>query len=137
MGSLPNKRLGEDPTGFSTRETLTMKHMIERSQRNRGQGGFTLIELLVVIAILGILAGVAVFAVGNLTKDAGANACDIEGQTLKTAGAAAKASSVTTDSAANFIEGGASGLKYFNLDGTRKNTADVPAADCAAVTVPS
>jgi prepilin-type N-terminal cleavage/methylation domain-containing protein len=112
-------------------------NMIERRKRNRGQGGFTLIELLVVIAILGILAGVAVFAVNNLTDDAGANACDVEGQTLKTAGAAAKASSITTDSAATFIEGGANGLKYFNIDGTRKNTAEVPAADCAAVTVPA
>ena len=37
-------------------------------RRNSDEGGFTLVELLVVIAILGILAGVAVFAIGGTTK---------------------------------------------------------------------
>ena len=32
--------------------------------------GFTLVELLIVIVILGILAGIVVFAVGNITTNA-------------------------------------------------------------------
>ncbi|MHB1139612.1 MAG: type II secretion system protein, partial [Microthrixaceae bacterium] len=60
-------------------------NMIEKRKQMRGQGGFTLIELLVVIAILGILAGVVVFAVGNVTDNAKTNACKIEERTMKTA----------------------------------------------------
>ena len=63
-------------------------NMIEKRKATAGQGGFTLIELLVVIAILGILAGVVVFAVGNLTDDAEDNACAIELRTVKTAASA-------------------------------------------------
>ena len=66
-------------------------NMIEKRKQMRGQGGFTLIELLVVVAILGILAGVVVFAVGNLTDDANENACKIELRTMKTAVEAYKA----------------------------------------------
>ena len=35
-----------------------------------GEAGFTLIELLIVIVILGILAGIAIFAVGQFQNDA-------------------------------------------------------------------
>ena len=38
--------------------------------------GFTLVELLIVIVILGILAGIVVFAVGNLTSNAKTNVRD-------------------------------------------------------------
>jgi prepilin-type N-terminal cleavage/methylation domain-containing protein len=69
-------------------------NMIEKRKAMAGQGGFTLVELLVVVAILGILAGVAVFAVGNLTSDANANACRIEVRSVKTAVAAFRADSV-------------------------------------------
>jgi len=62
---------------------------IEQRKQNRGQGGFTLIELLVVIAILGILAGVAVFAVGGIRENANENACKTEKATFETAQAAA------------------------------------------------
>lgn len=68
-----------------------MSELIESRRMNRGQGGFTLIELLVVIAILAILAGVAVFAVGNLTDNAAENACKVEEDTVRTAVEAAKA----------------------------------------------
>lgn len=62
--------------------------VLNERMKARGQGGFTLIELLVVIAILGILAGVVVFAVGNLTQDAEDNACAIELRTIQTAASA-------------------------------------------------
>ena len=53
--------------------------------------GFTLVELLIVIVILGILAGIVVFAVGNLTQNAKTNACATEKATLQTADEAYKA----------------------------------------------
>jgi prepilin-type N-terminal cleavage/methylation domain-containing protein len=90
-------------------------NIIENRKRSMGQGGFTLIELLVVIAILAILAGVAVFAVGNLTTDADASACKVERDTVKTALAAANATSDTTDTWATYIDGGAANTKYFTV----------------------
>jgi prepilin-type N-terminal cleavage/methylation domain-containing protein len=47
----------------------THKRMAEARDK-----GFTLIELLIVIVILGILAGIAIFAVSQFTGDA-SNAC--------------------------------------------------------------
>src|SRR3954469_22478166 len=55
--------------------------------------GFTLVELLIVIVILGILAGIVVFAVGNLTSNAKTNACSTEKSTIVTADEAYKAQS--------------------------------------------
>ena len=72
------------------------EQLMKRAEsRGQGQGGFTLIELLVVIAILAILAGVVVFAVGNLTTEASDSACDIELRTIETAAAAAATTGVT------------------------------------------
>jgi general secretion pathway protein G len=52
-----------------------------------------LVELLIVIVIMGILAGIVVFAVGNLTQSASQNACKTEGDTFTTAIQAYKAES--------------------------------------------
>ena len=86
--------------------------MIEKRKQQRGQGGFTLIELLVVVAILAILAGVAVFAVNGLTTDAELNACKIEKRSIRTASAAANASTVLTDGYAAYLDGTP---KYFTV----------------------
>lgn len=80
-------------------------NMIEKRKRNMGQGGFTLIELLVVIAILAILAGVAVFAVGNLTDGADENACKLEKDTLRTAVQASKAKNGSAASWQDYTDG--------------------------------
>jgi general secretion pathway protein G len=44
-----------------------------------------LVELLIVIVILGILSGIVVFAVGNMTTNAKTNGCTAEKTTLSTA----------------------------------------------------
>ncbi len=67
------------------RSTEDHKNVIEK--------GFTLVELLIVIVILGILAGIVVFAVGNLTSNAKTNACATEKSTIVTAAEAFKANS--------------------------------------------
>ena len=66
-----------------TRSTEDDKNLLQR--------GFTLVELLIVIVILGILAGIVVFAVGNLTSSAKTNACATEKSTISTALEAYKA----------------------------------------------
>jgi general secretion pathway protein G len=66
-----------------TRSTEDDKNLLQR--------GFTLVELLIVIVILGILAGIVVFAVGNLTNNAKTNACNTEKSSITTAAEAYKA----------------------------------------------
>ncbi len=80
--------------------------VLNERMKARGQGGFTLIELLVVIAILGILAGVVVFAVGNLTQDAEDNACAIELRTIQTAASAATTEGGNPASVADLVTAG-------------------------------
>lgn len=63
----------------------------EDDDLNIVEKGFTLVELLIVVVILGILAGIVVFAVGNLTDSADNKACITEGETFRTAVAAYRA----------------------------------------------
>ncbi len=57
----------------------------------RQQYGFTLVELLIVIVILGILAGIVVFAVGNLNSGSDSTACKTEAKQFVDAYAAYQA----------------------------------------------
>jgi general secretion pathway protein G len=63
----------------------------DEDRKNVVERGFTLVELLIVIVILGILAGIVVFAVSNLTEDAAKNACATEASTVESAAEAFKA----------------------------------------------
>jgi len=55
------------------------------NRTNEASEGFTLIELLIVIVVLGILAAVVVFALGSVTGNAKAAACNSDAKSLLTA----------------------------------------------------
>jgi general secretion pathway protein G len=66
--------------------------VLERPDHNVIERGFTLVELLIVIVILGILGGIVVFAVGNLTSNAKTKGCAAEKTTISDALESYKAS---------------------------------------------
>jgi prepilin-type N-terminal cleavage/methylation domain-containing protein len=59
--------------------------MLKQIRTIRQDEGFTLIELLMVIVILGILAGIAVFAVSGITDTGAEAACKADYKTVQVA----------------------------------------------------
>jgi prepilin-type N-terminal cleavage/methylation domain-containing protein len=82
----------------------------DKDHKNLVEQGFTLVELLIVIVILGILAGIVVFAVGNLTSSAKTNACATEKSTISTALEAYKAQSGSYPATMSLLTTGANAL---------------------------
>ena len=83
-----------------------LKQLRSHEDQNIIERGFTLVELLIVIVILGILAGIVVFAVGNLTSNAQANACSTEKNTIVTADEAYKAQNGSYTDTAGLVAAG-------------------------------
>jgi len=83
-----------------------LKQLRSQQDQNIIERGFTLVELLIVIVILGILAGIVVFAVGNLTSSAKTNACSTEKSTIITADEAYKAQNGSYTDTAGLVAAG-------------------------------
>jgi len=64
-----------------------------RQNQQQDDSGFTLIELLIVIVVLGVLAGIAIFAVGTFQDDAEDACNEANARITATVDEAAKASS--------------------------------------------
>jgi prepilin-type N-terminal cleavage/methylation domain-containing protein len=70
---------------------VNLIHQYQARKGDESEQGFTLIELLIVIVVLGILAGVTVFALGGVTQQSSASACNADAKTVDVAVAAFKA----------------------------------------------
>jgi prepilin-type N-terminal cleavage/methylation domain-containing protein len=118
-----------------------LKHLQSRedwSEKSLGAKGFTLIELLVVIIILGVLAGVAIFAVGSINDRAATNACKTERDTLEAAAEAWKAQTDAYPASAAVLVSGQGSVEpqlkkepvYWTWNGTAAVRTSKAANDC-------
>jgi prepilin-type N-terminal cleavage/methylation domain-containing protein len=64
---------------------VEVKAVMNSVWQRRDSEGFTLVEILVVIVILGVLASVAVFAVGGIADNSKKSACKADVTTVQTA----------------------------------------------------
>jgi general secretion pathway protein G len=112
-----------------------LKQLRSHEDQNIIERGFTLVELLIVIVILGILAGIVVFAVGNLTSSAKTNACNTEKSTIITADEAYKAQTGSYTDTAGLVSTGLlkSTPSYYtiNASGTTALTSAGTAQGCS------
>jgi general secretion pathway protein G len=121
-----------------------LKHLKSREDWNEksfGAKGFTLIELLVVIIILGILAGVAVFAIGGITTKSHTNACKNEKYTVVNAIEAYKLTNTSQTPSTSDLTNATTGTlktepKYWQvaagvISRNPATTSDVSASDCS------
>jgi prepilin-type N-terminal cleavage/methylation domain-containing protein len=108
----------------------------QRRHDREGDGlierGFTLVELLIVIVILGILAGIVVFAVGNLTTNAKAKGCAAEKTTITNALESYKAYTGSYPTAT-----AAGGGSHIAMDLLTGNATTTPAPGTLLKTVPT
>ncbi len=75
--------------------------------QRKGEKGLTLIEVLIVIVVLGVLAAVVVFALGGVSAQSAAAACNADAKTVESAVAAynAQTGGTPTATAALLTEG--------------------------------
>jgi prepilin-type N-terminal cleavage/methylation domain-containing protein len=102
-----------------------------RDSDNPIERGFTLVELLIVIVILGILAGIVVFAVGNMTSNAKTTGCNAEKTTIQDALESYKAQAGVYPTAA-----AAGGGSHAAMDLLTGNAATTPPFGTLLKTVP-
>lgn len=102
--------------------------------RHLTEQGFTLVEILIVMVILGILAGIVVFAVGNMTSGAKTSACAAEKSTISTALDTYKAQTGSYPASMDYLDGNAAApanvgtlLKSVPADYTIDGSGDITA----------
>ena len=98
---------------------------------NSIERGFTLVELLIVIVILGILAGIVVCAMANMTTNAKATGCKAEKTTVREALESYKAQAGVYPTAA-----AAGGGAHKAMDLLTGNAATAPPFGTILKTVP-
>lgn len=85
--------------------------MLQQLNRiRREESGFTLVEMLVVVAIIGVLASVAVVAVGGMTGESREAACNADVAAVQTAADAYLAREGSTAANIAALTGGANPL---------------------------
>lgn len=106
--------------------------MLNQRSDNAIERGFTLVELLIVIVILGILAGIVVFAVGNMSSNAKATGCSAEKTTISEALESYKSQTGTYPTAV-----AAGGGSHTTMDLLTGHAATTPATGTLLKTVPA